>query len=56
MGGGAAGEGLYGLYCSPGTVSVMQVKWMGWAGHVARMVKIAIAYGVAWSRLETGEG
>ena len=42
------GEGHCGLYCLPATVRVMKLRRMRWAGRVARMVKVTIAYRVVW--------
>jgi hypothetical protein len=50
------GERLYGLDCLPATVRTMKLRKMRWAGHVARMVNMTIAYRVVCSTLQTAVG
>jgi hypothetical protein len=42
---------LHDLYCSPNTVRVIKLRRMGWAGHVARMVRREVCVGFWWGNL-----
>jgi hypothetical protein len=42
---------LYALYSSPNTIRVIKSRKLGWAGHVARMVKRRGAHWVWWGNL-----
>jgi len=45
-------EELYNLYCSPNIVRVIKTRRMRWAGHVARMGEMRVAYRVLVGRPE----
>jgi hypothetical protein len=45
-------EELHGLYSSPSIVSVIKVRRMRWAGHVARMGEVRGAYNILVGRPE----
>jgi hypothetical protein len=45
-------EELHGLYSSPSIVRVIKAIRMRWAGHVARMAEVRVAYNILVGRPE----
>jgi hypothetical protein len=39
-------EELHGLYSSPSNIRVLKARRMRWAGHVARMGEVRVAYNI----------
>jgi hypothetical protein len=45
-------EELHGLYSSPSIIKVIKARRMRWAGHVARMGEVRVAYNILVVRPE----
>jgi hypothetical protein len=45
-------EELHGLYSSPSIARVIKARRMRWAGHVARMGEVRVAYNILVGRPE----